>query len=112
MVSCSGVVPGADSRTIVADADNAAIFRADQPLVLDLGCGNGLFLAALAFNHDGRVLFTGAHGIAWLDPATGAIPEISANRCPLWLRFTLQGGDLRPRALDSDVDSELALCNR
>lgn len=31
-----------------------------------------LFLAALAFNHDGRVLFTGAHGIAWLDPATGA----------------------------------------
>lgn len=31
-----------------------------------------LFLAALAFNYDGRVLFTGAHGIAWLDPATGA----------------------------------------
>lgn len=46
-----------------------------------------------------------------LDPATGAIPEISANRYLIWIRFTLQDGDLRPRALDSDVDFELALCN-
>lgn len=30
------------------------------------------FIAALALNQDGRVLFTGAHGIAWLDPNTGA----------------------------------------
>jgi sugar lactone lactonase YvrE len=29
------------------------------------------FIAALALNHDGRVLFTGAHGIGWLDPDTG-----------------------------------------
>lgn len=46
-----------------------------------------------------------------LDEATGAIPEISANKYLLWIRFTLQDGDLRPRALDSDVDFELARCN-
>jgi len=46
-----------------------------------------------------------------LDPATGAIPELSANKYLLWIRFTTQGGDLRPRAYDGDVEFELALCN-
>ena len=50
-------------------------------------------------------------GAVLLGPATGASPGISANRYRIWLRFTLQDGDLRPRALDSDVDFELALCN-
>ena len=46
-----------------------------------------------------------------LDPATGAIPEISANKYLLWIRFTSQGGDLRPRPFEGSVDFELALCN-
>ncbi len=46
-----------------------------------------------------------------LDPATGAIPEISANKYLLWIRFTSQDGDLRPRPFEGSVQFELALCN-
>lgn len=55
MALCSGAAPGVGGRTIVAgdphtgrQAGDAGIFPVEQPLVLDLGCGNGLFLAALA----------------------------------------------------------------
>ncbi|MFM8657114.1 MAG: tRNA (guanine(46)-N(7))-methyltransferase TrmB [Chthoniobacterales bacterium] len=53
MASCSGAVPGAETETTVAADNDAAIFPAEQPLVLDLGCGNGLFLAALAASEPG-----------------------------------------------------------
>lgn len=46
-----------------------------------------------------------------LDPELGAIPEISANKYLLWIRFTTQGGDMRPRPCDSNVEFELSLCN-
>lgn len=46
-----------------------------------------------------------------IDAALGAIPEISANRYLLWIRFLSQDGDLRPRPFDGEVDFELALCN-
>lgn len=46
-----------------------------------------------------------------VDPALGAIPEISANKYLLWIRFTAQDGDLRPRPFEGSVDFELALCN-
>ena len=46
-----------------------------------------------------------------LDPAIGAIPEISANKYLLWIRFTSQDGDQRPRPFEGTVDFELALCN-
>lgn len=46
-----------------------------------------------------------------LDPAQGAIPEISANKYLLWIRFTSQDGDLRPKPFDGTVDFELSLCN-
>jgi len=46
-----------------------------------------------------------------VDPAVGAIPEISANKYMLWIRFTTQGGDMRPRPFEGNVDFELALCN-
>jgi cell division protein ZapD len=46
-----------------------------------------------------------------VDPALGAIPEISANKYMLWIRFTAQGGDLRPRPFEGNVEFELALCN-
>jgi cell division protein ZapD len=40
-----------------------------------------------------------------------AIPEISANKYMLWIRFTRTDRDLKPRALDRDVDFDLALCS-
>jgi cell division protein ZapD len=46
-----------------------------------------------------------------LDPATGAIPEISANKYMLWIRFSIQGGDLRPRPFDGVVQFDLSLCS-
>ena len=42
---------------------------------------------------------------------TPAIPELSANRHMLWLRFTIQDGDLRPRAFEGNVEFEMTLCN-
>ncbi|HUN91230.1 MAG TPA: cell division protein ZapD [Burkholderiaceae bacterium] len=42
--------------------------------------------------------------------ASEAIPEISANKYMLWIRFTFQGRDLRPRPVERDVPFELALC--
>ncbi|MGI4982375.1 MAG: cell division protein ZapD [Janthinobacterium lividum] len=39
------------------------------------------------------------------------IPEASANKYMLWVRFTSQDGDLKPRAVDSDVPFMLTLCN-
>ena len=46
-----------------------------------------------------------------LDAASGAIPEISANKYLLWIRFTTQESDHRPRPLEGSVDFELSLCN-
>lgn len=46
-----------------------------------------------------------------IDGAMGAIPEISANKYMLWIRFTSQGGDMKPKALEGDVPFELSLCN-
>jgi cell division protein ZapD len=39
------------------------------------------------------------------------IPEISANKYALNIRFTSPDGDLRPRQAESDVPFELTLCN-
>ena len=41
----------------------------------------------------------------------GAIPEISANKYMLWVRFTMQDGDMKPKSFESDVPFELTLCN-
>ena len=46
-----------------------------------------------------------------LDDTMVAIPEISANKYMLWVRFTTQGGDLKPKPLEEDVPFELTLCN-
>ncbi|HEY0487917.1 MAG TPA: cell division protein ZapD [Telluria sp.] len=46
-----------------------------------------------------------------IDETIGAIPEISANKYMLWVRFTTQGGDLKPKPLEDDVPFELTLCN-
>jgi cell division protein ZapD len=46
-----------------------------------------------------------------LPRAGGFIPEISANKYALNIRFTLQDGDLRPKVCESDVAFELTFCN-
>lgn len=40
-----------------------------------------------------------------------AVPEISANKYMLWVRFTGLAGDIKPRTLDEDVNFELSLCS-
>lgn len=46
-----------------------------------------------------------------LDESLGAVPEISANKHLLSIRFTSQGGELRPKIFEGDADFELSLCN-
>lgn len=46
-----------------------------------------------------------------IDDTLGAIPEISANKYMLWIRFTSQDGDMKPKSFESDVPFELTLCN-
>lgn len=40
-----------------------------------------------------------------------AIPEISANKYMLWVRFTRLDGSLKPKTLERDVPFEMVLCN-
>lgn len=46
-----------------------------------------------------------------IDESLGAIPEISANKHMLWIRFMSQDGTMKPRAVESEVPFELTLCN-
>lgn len=41
----------------------------------------------------------------------GAIPEISANKYMLWIRFMSQDGTMKPKAFESDIPFDLTLCN-
>jgi cell division protein ZapD len=47
-----------------------------------------------------------------IDERLNAIPEISANKYMLWIRFTSQqAGDMKPKTSEGDVPFELTLCN-
>jgi cell division protein ZapD len=46
-----------------------------------------------------------------LDKALGAIPEISANKYMLWIRFTTADRDLKPRPIERDIEFDLSLCS-
>jgi cell division protein ZapD len=46
-----------------------------------------------------------------VDENLGAIPEISANKYMLWIRFMVHDGEHKPKAFEQDVPFELALCN-
>jgi cell division protein ZapD len=39
-----------------------------------------------------------------------AIPEISANKYMLWIRFTQADRDLKPRPIERDIEFDLSLC--
>jgi cell division protein ZapD len=41
----------------------------------------------------------------------GAIPEISANKYMLWIRYMSQDGDMKPKAFENDIPFDLTLCN-
>ncbi|MBC3930982.1 cell division protein ZapD [Undibacterium curvum] len=41
----------------------------------------------------------------------GAIPEISANKYMLWIRYMSQDGDMKPKASEHDIPFDLTLCN-
>ncbi len=45
-----------------------------------------------------------------IDSRTGAIPEASANKYMLWIRFTKQDGSLKPKPFEEDIPCELTLC--
>jgi cell division protein ZapD len=40
----------------------------------------------------------------------GAVPEISANKYMLWIRFTAADREVKPKPVERDVPFELALC--
>ncbi len=44
-------------------------------------------------------------------PELNVIPEASANKHMLWIRFTIQDGDMRPHPIDDDIPFQLTLCN-
>ncbi len=46
-----------------------------------------------------------------IDETLGYIPEISANKYMLWVRFTSQDGNMKPKSFEGDVPFELTLCN-
>jgi cell division protein ZapD len=46
-----------------------------------------------------------------IDEKLGAIPEISANKYMLWVRFMSQDGHMKPKAYEGDVPFELSLCS-
>jgi cell division protein ZapD len=46
-----------------------------------------------------------------LAPELGAVPEISANKHMLWIRFMTQGVEQRSRPYEGEVQFELALCS-
>lgn len=46
-----------------------------------------------------------------LDPAMPCVPEISANKYVLNIRFIAQEADSRARTADWDVRFELTFCN-
>jgi len=46
-----------------------------------------------------------------IDNAPSMIPEISANKYMLWVRFTSHGGDMKPKHYEGDTPFELTLCN-
>jgi cell division protein ZapD len=46
-----------------------------------------------------------------LQQELNVIPEISANKYMLWIRYMSQGGDMKPKAFDGDIAFDLTLCN-
>lgn len=87
---------------------------------------NALNLALRLLRESGRTSKTIAHAGSYqqmlqgktyqmlrltLHKDLGMIPEISANKYMLWVRFTTQDGDQKPKPFEEDVSFDLTLCN-
>jgi cell division protein ZapD len=46
-----------------------------------------------------------------IDATPGYVPEISANKYMLWVRFTLPDGEMRSKPAEADISFDLTLCN-
>jgi cell division protein ZapD len=46
-----------------------------------------------------------------VDDAYDCVPEVSANKYALNIRFTVGGGQQRPRVSQTDIPFELTFCN-
>jgi len=46
----------------------------------------------------------------WVDRATGAFPEISANKYMVWIRFSTQDGEFKPQQVARDIPFQMTLC--
>ncbi|MEI2415251.1 cell division protein ZapD [Orrella sp. JC864] len=47
----------------------------------------------------------------WVDGSQGLFPEISANKYMIWIRFSIQDGELKPQQVGRDVPFTMALCS-
>ncbi|GGX16728.1 cell division protein ZapD [Pigmentiphaga litoralis] len=47
----------------------------------------------------------------YVEEGDGIFPEISANKYMVSIRFSIQGGDMKPQHVQQDVPFQLALCN-
>jgi cell division protein ZapD len=47
----------------------------------------------------------------WIDDTAGVFPEISANKYMIWIRFSTQGGELKPQQVAQDVSFQMSLCS-
>ncbi len=47
----------------------------------------------------------------WVSDETGVFPEISANKYMIWIRFSTQGGELKPQQVSRDVSFQMSLCS-
>jgi cell division protein ZapD len=46
----------------------------------------------------------------WVDESADVFPEISANKYMVWIRYSSQGGEQRPQAVNHDVAFKMTLC--
>ena len=56
-------------------------------------------------------IFLSAFSVFTIAQELPCVPEISANKYALNIRFTTQEGGQRPRAADTDVEFELTFCS-
>ena len=47
----------------------------------------------------------------WVDQARRVFPEMSANKYVIWVRFAMQGPDLKPQPVGTDIPFRLACCH-
>ena len=47
----------------------------------------------------------------WIDASRRVFPEMSANKYVIWVRFAMQGDDLKPQPVNTDTPFRMACCH-